>query len=275
MKQKKGFTLIELLVVIAIIAILAAILFPVFAKAREKARQISCLSNEKQIGLGFMQYTQDNDENFPLGAKVNGDPRYGLGWPATIYAYIKSKAVFVCPDDSVKSSGGGDILSYNYNMNIPNPPEVGGVGGAIAKFGSPAKTVVICEMSNDPFRYVQIADPNNIGASIGNGTQNFGNMTYATGWFGAFGANAGGLDADGSRFQGQKGRHNQDGSNYLMADGHAKYMRSTLISPGWTNTNPNDGGSATCPNGQYCIAAGPDASVMASNGQPFAATFSP
>jgi prepilin-type N-terminal cleavage/methylation domain-containing protein/prepilin-type processing-associated H-X9-DG protein len=74
-KSIKGFTLIELLVVIAIIAILAAILFPVFAKVREKARQISCLSNEKQIGLGILQYVQDNDETFPLCQRNsdNGD----------------------------------------------------------------------------------------------------------------------------------------------------------------------------------------------------------
>ncbi|HEV2472758.1 MAG TPA: prepilin-type N-terminal cleavage/methylation domain-containing protein, partial [Chthonomonadales bacterium] len=67
MKLRRGFTLIELLVVIAIIAILAAILFPVFAQAREKARAISCLSNEKELGLSVLMYVQDYDENFPSG----------------------------------------------------------------------------------------------------------------------------------------------------------------------------------------------------------------
>ena len=85
-----GFTLIELLVVIAIIAILAAILFPVFAKAREKARQISCLSNMKQLSLGFLQYAQDSDERFPGSGSTSNNgagpewgtrigPRIGLG----------------------------------------------------------------------------------------------------------------------------------------------------------------------------------------------------
>ena len=71
MKSKQAFTLIELLVVIAIIAILAAILFPVFAQAREKARQATCLSNLKQLGLGLLQYVQDSDETFPLATHWN------------------------------------------------------------------------------------------------------------------------------------------------------------------------------------------------------------
>ncbi len=94
MQKKKGFTLIELLVVIAIIAILAAILFPVFAQAREKARQTSCLSNEKQIGLAYIQYTQDNDEYYP--STVN----YGSSWVHEVYPYVKSTGVFTCPDDA-------------------------------------------------------------------------------------------------------------------------------------------------------------------------------
>src|SRR5579885_3247932 len=72
MKRDRGFTLIELLVVIAIIAILAAILFPVFAQAREKARQADCMSNQKQIGVAILQYIQDSDEAYPLGEVING-----------------------------------------------------------------------------------------------------------------------------------------------------------------------------------------------------------
>jgi prepilin-type N-terminal cleavage/methylation domain-containing protein/prepilin-type processing-associated H-X9-DG protein len=85
--MKKGFTLIELLVVIAIIAILAAILFPVFAQAREKARAITCTSNEKQMGLALLQYLQDNDESFPMLQYYNPNP---YDWQQAIYPYVKN-----------------------------------------------------------------------------------------------------------------------------------------------------------------------------------------
>src|SRR5947199_4837052 len=86
--KRKGFTLIELLVVIAIIAILAAILFPVFAQAREAARKTSCLSNEKQLALGWLMYAQDYDETFPMSAQL--DPRGGqIFWMSMIDPYIK------------------------------------------------------------------------------------------------------------------------------------------------------------------------------------------
>src|SRR5262249_40598825 len=100
-KSVKGFTLIELLVVIAIIAILAAILFPVFAQAREKARSISCLSNEKQVSLAILQYVQDYDENMPNGVMVDSSDiaRAGLGWYGQCYPYIKNAQVGKCPDD--------------------------------------------------------------------------------------------------------------------------------------------------------------------------------
>ena len=95
-RQRNAFTLIELLVVIAIIAILAAILFPVFARARENARRSSCQSNLKQIGLGMMQYTQDYDERY-LAQVINTDPTTTLQFGAILQPYLKSKQVFVCP----------------------------------------------------------------------------------------------------------------------------------------------------------------------------------
>ena len=90
--MRRGFTLIELLVVIAIIAILAAILFPVFARAREKARQTSCLSNLKQIGLGILSYAQDNDECYPVV-----DHTTGYGWWDPLQSYVKNAQMFRCP----------------------------------------------------------------------------------------------------------------------------------------------------------------------------------
>jgi prepilin-type N-terminal cleavage/methylation domain-containing protein/prepilin-type processing-associated H-X9-DG protein len=96
--QRRAFTLIELLVVIAIIAILASILFPVFGRARENARRSSCQSNLKQIGLGFEQYKDDNDQYYPGDSTlVAGQYR---GWPTFIQPYVKSEQLFVCPSAS-------------------------------------------------------------------------------------------------------------------------------------------------------------------------------
>ena len=129
--KKRGFTLIELLVVIAIIAILAAILFPVFQKVRENARRTACLSNMKQIGLAFTQYQQDTDEFFPerytlnQGANVY-DPvdKHELSWKDSIFPYIKSYAVFKCPDNPAASQ---PDASFNTNTTPPTPsPFVGG-----------------------------------------------------------------------------------------------------------------------------------------------------
>ncbi|RYG69910.1 DUF1559 domain-containing protein [bacterium] len=109
---RKGFTLIELLVVIAIIAILAAILFPVFGRARENARRSSCMSNMKQQGLGVMQYVQDFDEKFPQAYWYPNDSSSAGGyasWSGTVQPYLKSEQIFVCPSDA-----GGGLAPTNY-----------------------------------------------------------------------------------------------------------------------------------------------------------------
>ena len=126
----RGFTLIELLVVIAIIAILAAILFPVFARARENARRASCLSNMKQIGLGVIQYTQDYDELLPMATLGYAtrtdwklpDGRNAMGiwpWQLQLYPYIKSQQVFVCPSDPNPNNG------VPNNWQTANPLDIG------------------------------------------------------------------------------------------------------------------------------------------------------
>jgi prepilin-type N-terminal cleavage/methylation domain-containing protein/prepilin-type processing-associated H-X9-DG protein len=94
--DRRGFTLIELLVVIAIIAILAAILFPVFARAKEKARQVSCLSNAKQIVLGQLQYVQDYDERFPYFLT---NPARGEPWWNAIQPYLRNEDIYSCPSE--------------------------------------------------------------------------------------------------------------------------------------------------------------------------------
>ncbi|MGD9495998.1 MAG: DUF1559 domain-containing protein [Armatimonadota bacterium] len=107
--MRRGFTLIELLVVIAIIAILAAILFPVFARAREKARQTSCLSNIKQLGLGVLMYAGDYDERLTVERVVQ--PYYARPWYEAIAPYVKNPSVFLCPSVDYNYAWGG----YGYN----------------------------------------------------------------------------------------------------------------------------------------------------------------
>ncbi len=119
-RDRKGFTLIELLVVIAIIAILAAILFPVFARARAKAQQNSCLSNVKQLALGMKMYLSDFDQNFPFAFNslhttyINN----GLYWKHQIYPYVKNAQIFICPTDGMYENGDtADISAQGSELN--------------------------------------------------------------------------------------------------------------------------------------------------------------
>jgi len=133
-RQQSGFTLIELLVVIAIIAILAAILFPVFAQARENARTISCASNMKQLGLGFKMYIQDYDETYPVNNGVTRTAVFTSEWQNVIYPYIKNAQIYRCPSDQTpiptplngctqysshtSVNDGVSPISYGYNWAI-------------------------------------------------------------------------------------------------------------------------------------------------------------
>jgi len=269
---RKGFTLIELLVVIAIIAILAAILFPVFAQAREKARQTSCLSNEKQVGLGFMQYVQDYDEQYPSGL-YNPNFAYiytkGLGWAGSLYPYMKSAQILKCPDDS--TTGSMDTygnsyypVSYIYNFNIPLN------GASDAAFTAPANTILQCEGSGVQANVIAATEPSTYAIPQYSATSDglstlvsiYSTLTTWTAGAATAGPGTDGLSAvldtgvpsgyadiptagyatvPNQYFFDQTqllGRHTQ-GAIYQMADGHAKYFRPGAVSAGLNANGPN------------------------------------
>ncbi len=157
-----GFTLIELLVVIAIIAILAAILFPVFSQAREAARKTACLSNCRQIGTGLMIYAQDYDETLPAAA-FDYYPQYSINdlrnpkWNDVLEPYVKNEAIFNCPSDSgkkyvsftnpkrgkgISTPGGSYLINQAYDVGGPLQ---GAAGQPLAAIGSPADTIFLVE----------------------------------------------------------------------------------------------------------------------------------
>ena len=226
-RRPSGFTLIELLVVIAIIAALAAILFPVFASAREKARQTTCLSNEKQIGLAFIQYVDDNDEHFPYRDSNSGDMTL---WPVSLYDYTKNFAIFSCPDDPTAATAGTYPLSFAANQNVLTG------ANTLSQFAASSSTVIICEQQGNTFQN-NSAYQEWDGSSMTYGCNNWGiGGSYSSG---TGQLSTGPMGSTGnSGWKAQMARHT-GGSDFLMADGHVKWLIGTKISVGLNALGPN------------------------------------
>jgi prepilin-type N-terminal cleavage/methylation domain-containing protein/prepilin-type processing-associated H-X9-DG protein len=229
-RLRSGFTLIELLVVIAIIAILAAILFPVFAQAREKARQTSCLSNMKQTGLGLLMYCQDYDEQFPRADYTLVPPATSplnpaatsafalrvnhYKWQAWVLPYIKNTQIFQCPSrtlDKVAWDGNGEIKGngYGFNLSLSGRPitvapfeNTGFLGGGLAGLPAPAEQWMMMELRNQvSYSYIS----NNV----------LYPAALRTSWFNYL--TPGGV-------VNKANAPHSDGFNFEYADGHAKYL---------------------------------------------------
>ncbi len=226
--RRRGFTLIELLVVIAIIAILAAILFPVFAQARDKARGAACLSNTKQMAVAFAMYTQDFDELMPMA--YFGDwspccaPRGGhWPWPKVLIPYVKNKAVYTCPsyssanwDTLAGAYGAGfeydfpSVIGYGYN-------NYGLDGKSLAAIERPADTYAILES-----RYYPPGHPSH-------------NARW--GWYTVYPPSTSPNLLDFARWLTAQ-RHNE-GNNVVFSDGHAKWVRWDVLTSNRSLPNYN------------------------------------
>jgi prepilin-type N-terminal cleavage/methylation domain-containing protein/prepilin-type processing-associated H-X9-DG protein len=199
MRRTTAFTLIELLVVIAIISILAAILFPVFAKVREKARQTACTSNEKQLALGVLMYAQDNDEVLPPVA-VKDIAANVILWPVMLEPYTKSAGLRICPSDSgeTHNSYGLNEITFADLTDTGAPPSK-----TLAAFQTPSDTLMLGE--------------------LGMGSE--GNLNdFTTVRHGSYKLTAPDVDLNDTADARPSARHT-DRTNIALMDGHVKSLR--------------------------------------------------
>ncbi|HEY3412770.1 MAG TPA: prepilin-type N-terminal cleavage/methylation domain-containing protein [Armatimonadota bacterium] len=215
--RRRAFTLIELLVVIAIIAILAAILFPVFARARERAMVTTCISNNKQLGTAMLLYMDDSDNTLPVWALGNVTPPAGFQtytWDVAIFPLVKSKKSFTCPSNkSIQARQATDanpVRSYTLPQNVS--------GMSISKMKIPSKTVILYEK----------------------GRELCGVGSDATGeWFDQTGQGATNVlhqyPKDPTKWGFAHGSGTGQGKVFLFADGHAAFYTAMVASPSTTN----------------------------------------
>jgi prepilin-type N-terminal cleavage/methylation domain-containing protein/prepilin-type processing-associated H-X9-DG protein len=233
-QNKHGFTLIELLVVVTIISILAAILFPIFARARENARRASCMSNLKQAGLGVMMYVQDNDEHYPFNRQARNtlDPSWSLTtvpsgdfattstlyWQPFLQPYTKSEQMFFCPSRNyVNMTNGG--LYGNYGINRLIASDNSTTSMSMAAMFSPATTYLIMDAGLYRLNPADVKSPNaNCNYLPGTGPGTMANLPSIL--FSACGST---LEDDY-----ETGRH-FGGVNIVFADGHVKWLKSEIV----------------------------------------------
>ncbi len=233
-KTKKGFTLIELLVVIAIIAILAAILFPVFGRARENARRSSCSSNLRQIGLGVLQYLQDYDETYPLSTIYTTTNI--AAWPQEIFPYVKSTQVFSCPSDKgslgtmqgIPNNSGGEYVANFHTSYVAADGSQSGGANKWGLFVAPSAVTPAVTLASliTPSTLVAITDGGSAGmtASPWIDDATLRERAFLLAQPGYFTASAASTASGRTSWAAPPNRHLET-DNVLFADGHVKAMR--------------------------------------------------